>query len=520
MSANSPGPRTIQSLNMSRVLPFSRVLVANRGEIAVRICRSLKDMGIVSVAVHSDVDAQALHVLAADETVLLAGQGSGSYLEPAHIVAAAQQARCEAVHPGYGFLSEDPALPSALVAAGLVFIGPSAAAMEALGSKRRAKEVALAANVPVVPGFDTDDGDEEALQEEARKIGYPVLIKAVGGGGGKGMRLVEQDQDFAEAIAACRREAQSAFGSGDVLLERCIRPARHVEIQVLGDSQGRVVALNERECSVQRRHQKIIEEAPSPAVNPELRQRMMEAAVRLAEGVKYQNAGTVEFLLDPEGSFYFLEMNTRLQVEHPVTEMTTGLDLVQLQVYLAGGSSLRELLGDRDLSPRGHSIEARVYAEDPAAGFLPAAGVLSQVIEPRGPGVRIDSGVCTGSEVTVHFDPMLAKIIVHDADRASALSRMRKTLAESAYLGVSTNLDFLDRVFQSEEFQAGELSTDMLDRSPALAEDGGGQVPNAAYAGAALFQMLAVRSAPGDGSLEGLEEPWTSLGAIRLWEGA
>ena len=504
---------------MSRDLPFSRVLVANRGEIAVRICRSLKDMGIVPVAVHSAVDSGAVHVLAADEAVHLGGEGSESYLDPARIVRAAQQSRCEAVHPGYGFLSEDPALPSALEAAGLVFIGPTAAAMEALGSKSRAKEVALAVNVPVVPGFDSDKGDDKLLQDEARKIGYPLLIKAVRGGGGKGMRTVERDEDFEEALTACRREAKSAFGSGNVLLEQCIRPARHIEIQVMGDSKGRVVALNERECSIQRRHQKIIEEAPSPAVNEVLRQRMMEAAVRLAEGAAYQNAGTVEFLLDSEGSFYFLEMNTRLQVEHPVTEMTTGLDLVRLQVLLAGGASIEDVMGDYDLSPRGHSIEVRVYAEDPTNGFLPAAGVLSRVIEPEGPGVRVDSGVRSGSSVTVHFDPMLAKIIVHGADRDSALSRMRRSLSESAYLGVPTNLDFLDRVLASQEFRNGALRTDLVERNPSLGQDPGGLVPDAAYVGAALFQMLGARDARRDGTPEAPEDPWVTLGAMRLWRG-
>ncbi len=498
--------------------PFRRVLVANRGEIAVRICKSLREMGIESVAVHSEIDADAAHVTAAAFAVNLGGHdASSSYLQVPQLLDAGFGADCDAVHPGYGFLSEDADFVRALEAVGLEFIGPEADSMEILGSKHRAKEAAIAAGVPVIPGFNEDPGDDQRMFEEVAKIGYPVLIKASAGGGGKGMRLVHDEADFLEELAACRRESQSAFASREMLLEKYIHPARHIEIQILGDAHGNVIALNERECSVQRRHQKVIEEAPSPAVDADLRARMADAAVKLAKHVGYKSVGTVEFLVDSESEFYFLEMNTRLQVEHPVTEMTTGLDLVQLQVQVAAGASIPDLIGDRDLSPRGHSIEARVYAENPAQGYLPAAGVLTRVIEPTGPGVRVDSGVFEGAEISVHFDPMISKIIVHAPDRDTACRRMEQVLRDAVYLGVPTNLDFLGRVIRSEAFRSGAMHTGFLDEHPELAAASEEPPPEVAYIAAALCGVLGDQPVSSGSTDAADTATWNAVGAMRLW---
>jgi acetyl/propionyl-CoA carboxylase alpha subunit len=502
--------------------PFRRVLVANRGEVAVRICRSLHEMGIETVAVHSDIDATAPHVSAATLAVNLGGHdASSSYLQVPQLLDAGCDAECDAIHPGYGFLSEDANFVRALEAVGLEFIGPEADSMEILGSKQKAKEAAIEAGVPVIPGFNDDCGDDQQMLDEARKIGFPMLIKASAGGGGKGMRIVRQESDFLEEIAACRRESQAAFSSDEILLEKLVQPARHIEIQVLGDAHGNVVALNERECSVQRRHQKVVEEAPSPAVDADLRQRMSDAALRLSKHVGYKSAGTVEFLLDQDGEFYFLEMNTRLQVEHPVTEMTTGLDLVRLQVEIAAGASLPDLLGDRDLSPRGHSIEVRVYAEEPANGYLPAAGTLTRVIEPTGPGVRFDSGVHAGTEISVHFDPMISKIIVHAPDRDAACRRLERVLRETAYLGLPTNLDFLGRVIRSPGFRSGELTTAFLDDHPELAAGPEGAAPDVAYVAAALCDALRSGGPNGSNSEStpdgDASSPWNTVGSFRIW---
>ena len=499
---------------MSSEPPFRRILVANRGEIAVRICRSLKEMGIEPVAVHSNIDQDAPHVLAASKAHNLGGYDvSSSYLQVPQLLDAGCINECDAVHPGYGFLSEDPDFSRALEAVGMQLIGPEPESMEILGSKQKAKKAAIAAEVPVIPGCTEDSGDDQQMLAEACKIGFPILIKASAGGGGKGMRLVEQEADFLEELAACRRESQSAFHSREMLLERYLKPARHIEIQILGDSHGNIVALNERECSIQRRHQKVVEEAPSPAVSPELRQRMSDAAIRLAKHVGYQNAGTVEFLLDHEDNFYFMEMNTRLQVEHPVTEMTTGLDLVQLQVLIAAGAALPDLLAGRSNSPRGHSIEVRVYAESPEQGYLPAAGRLTQVLEPSGPGIRVDSGVHEGCDVSVHFDPMLAKIIVHAPDRESACRKMSQALKDTVYLGIPTNVDFLARVIDSPEFRAGQLSTSFLDEQPELAQGPSGSIPDIAYAAAALCRSLSTHKHSGSQS-----SPSTSNGSTELWD--
>lgn len=501
--------------------PFERVLVANRGEIAVRVCRALEELGCEPVTVHSDVDRDAAHVLATPRAQVrsLGGDSAAeSYLSIDKLLEAARATRCQAVHPGYGFLSENADFARAVGDAGLVFIGPEPSAMERLGAKHEARQIAEAAGVPTVPGFDQDTGDDRELAARAEDIGYPLLLKATAGGGGKGMRLLEDADGFAEAAAAARREAKAAFGNDRLILEKRIFPARHVEIQIFGDAHGDVVSLHERECSVQRRHQKILEEAPSPAVDASLRQRMGEAAVALARHVGYQNAGTVEFLLDAEGDFYFLEVNTRLQVEHPVTELVTGLDLVQLQIQIAAGAALADLIGARDVAPRGHALEARLYAEDPENGFLPAAGRLARVIEPRGPGVRVDSGVYPGVEIGVHWDPLLSKLIVHAPDRQTACRRMARALEEVVYLGTPTNVDFLRRVVVDEDFVAGRLRTDFLDTKPELLASDGALPPDRAYVAAAVTQALGhIRADSNIESAGPASDPWRNSGPLRLW---
>jgi len=506
--------------------PFSRVLIANRGEIAVRVARGLRELGIEVVAVHSDPDAGAPHVLAADRAVPLGGAAAtDSYLDIDQVVAAARDTGCEAVHPGYGFLSENPVFAKAVADAGMVFIGPEPHAMERLGSKQQAREVAKAAGVPVVPGIDNAVGTDEELLARAEEIGYPVMVKASAGGGGKGMRRVASPADFVEALHASRREAKSAFGDDRMILEKVVFPARHIEIQMMGDHHGNVVSFHERECSVQRRHQKVLEEAPSPAVDPDLRQAMGDAAVRLAKAIGYRNAGTVEFLLGPDGSFYFLEVNTRLQVEHPVTEMVTGVDLVHLQVQVAAGGDLSELLRGKDLTPRGHSIEARIYAEVPEEGYLPAVGTVVVARDPEGPGVRVDSGVVSGSEVTVHYDPMLAKLIVHAPDRDAACTRLVRALRDSVWLGLRTNVDFLTRVVEHEGFRSGDLRTDFLDLHPELTKGPARDVPTEAFVAAAVCGLLAPagegeRATAGVGGGGGLAPtPWQTLAGLRVWGG-
>lgn len=504
--------------------PFRRVLVANRGEIAVRVCRGLRELGIQSVAVHSDPDLRGAHVLAADLAVALGGNTAAeSYLDIERILAAARSSKAQAIHPGYGFLSENAAFARAVRDAGLVFIGPNPEAMEQLGSKQAAREVAKAAGVPVVPGTEQDDGDA-ALIAAARKIGFPLMVKASAGGGGRGMRRVERAQDLPDALAAGRREARASFGDDRMVLEKAVFPARHVEIQFVGDRHGRAVSFHERECSVQRRHQKVLEEAPSPAVDADLRRRMGAAAVTLAEQVGYDNAGTCEFLLDDAGNFYFLEVNARLQVEHPVTELVTGVDLVHLQVRVAAGARLDDLLAGVDLTPRGHAIEARICAESPEQGYLPAAGLLDLVREPEGPGVRVDSGVYSGWEVPVHYDSLLAKLIVHAPDRATACARMSQALRDCAYLGIATNVDFLRRVVDDAAFRSGDLRTDMLDRRPELARGPGDQPSDLVLAAAALCQAVAPHRAPAGaaGDSRGpsrASAPWHELTGLRLWEG-
>jgi acetyl/propionyl-CoA carboxylase alpha subunit len=442
---------------------FGRVLVANRGEIAVRVMRACRTAGLESVAVYSDADRDARHVALADAAVRLGpAPAHESYLSIPLLLAAAKETRCDAVHPGYGFLSENADFARAVTGAGLVWIGPPADAMEAMGSKISARKRMKAAGVPVVPGAligPFEEHEEKISFKEISSLGFPVLVKASAGGGGKGMRVVHSPSDLSEAISSCRREALAAFGDSTVYVEKYLSAPRHIEVQILGDTHGNVVALGERECSLQRRHQKVVEECPSPAVSPELRARLCQAAVEAARAVAYVSAGTVEFLVEPSGAFWFLEMNTRLQVEHPVTEEAFSVDLVALQLRIAAGERLPEL----PAAPAFHAIEARVYAEDPDAEFLPQAGRLLVWIEPSGPGVRVDSGVVSGQAVDVHYDPMLAKIVAKGRTREEARRRLVVALRETVALGVTTNLSWLGRLLESDPVVRGETHTGLLE---------------------------------------------------------
>ena len=471
-------------------LPIRKLLIANRGEIAVRIIRASRELGIASIAVFSDADAGAMHVRLADRAVAIGPPPpSESYLRGERLVQAALETGADAVHPGYGFLSENAAFASAVREAGLIFVGPPTEAIAAMGDKVQARELAASAGVPLVPGYHGADG----LPAAAARIGYPLLVKAAGGGGGRGMRIVRQRAELAEALANAQREAQAAFGNGAVYLEKYIDDAHHIEFQVFGDMHGRLVHLFERECSIQRRHQKIIEESPSPLLerHPDLRARMAEAAVAAAQAVGYCSAGTVEFIVDPvTRDFYFLEMNTRLQVEHPVTELVTGLDLLRLQLEVAAGQPLP--FTQQQVTTRGHALECRVYAEDPANSFYPSIGKLLRVVEPRGPGVRVDSGYQTGDSVSQHYDAMLAKVIVHAADRPAAIARMQAALSETVFLGLTTNLAFLRGVLAHPDFEAGTAGTQFVERELAgWQQSEPAEPPDAALVAAALAEYLA-----------------------------
>jgi 3-methylcrotonyl-CoA carboxylase alpha subunit len=443
---------------------FDKILIANRGEIACRVIRTARRLGIRTVAVYSEADADAQHVRQADEAFPIGGpRPQDSYLRGDAIIAVALQSGAQAIHPGYGFLSENADFADAVAAAGLVFIGPSAATMRRMGSKAGAKDLMQAAGVPVVPGYTGEDQSPALLQREADRIGYPLMIKAAHGGGGKGMRIVREAAQFLPSLESCQREAANAFGRDRVLLERYIEQPRHIEIQVFGDSHGRAIHLNERECSAQRRYQKVLEESPSPFLTPELRAAMGAAAVQAAHAIDYANAGTVEFIVAPDGGFYFMEINTRLQVEHPVTEMVTGLDLVEWQLKIAAGDPLP--LAQDAIVQRGHAIEVRLYAEDPEAGFLPGSGRLERLRLPAtGTHVRIDSGVVEGDTVTIFYDPMIAKLIVWDTDRRSALARMRDALAHCEIEGPKSNIAFLDRLLRHPVVVDGSIDTGYLDR--------------------------------------------------------
>ena len=447
---------------MSAIRPIRRVLVANRGEIAIRVLRACRELGVETVAVHSDVDRNARHVIDADQAVEIgAAAASASYLRGDAIIEAARKTGADAVHPGFGFLSENADFAQAVIDAGLAWIGPQPDVIRLMGSKVEARRHMRDSGVPVVPGYE-GTGEDADLVEAADGIGYPLLVKASAGGGGRGMRAVDGPEDLAEALAGARREAGSAFGDDQVYLEKRILRPRHVEVQVFGDAHGHVVHLYERECSVQRRHQKIIEESPSTAVNDALRARMGKAAVRAAQSVNYVGAGTVEFLLDEDGSFYFLEMNTRIQVEHPVTECITGTDLVAWQITVAEGNPIP--LAQEDIPRNGHALECRLYAEDPGRGFLPETGTILAYEEPSGPGVRVDSGVREGDVISAHYDPMIAKIVVHAPDRAHAIARMRRALSETVLLGVTTNQDYLRGVLGTSAFAAGDTTTDFVEQ--------------------------------------------------------
>ena len=498
--------------------PFKKILIVNRGEIAIRIIRACKELGIRTVAVYSDADKNALHVRQADEAILLGDSAPNeSYLNVEKLLNAARETSAEAVHPGYGFLSENADFAESVTNAGLIFIGPSPEAIRIMGDKAEAKIRMKAVGVPTIPGAE----DVETLAEfelASDEIGYPVLVKAAAGGGGKGMRVVWAKEELNDAIESARREALYAFGDDRLIVEKYLPKAHHIEFQVFGDSQGHITHLFERECSVQRRHQKVIEESPSPLLTPELRAKMGAAAEEVAKAVNYTNAGTVEFIVDPDThDFYFLEMNTRLQVEHPVTELVLGIDLAQWQIRVAAGEAFPYT--HETFPQRGHAIEARLYAEDPENNFLPSTGVIYQFIEPSGPGIRVDSGIATGSEVSHFYDPMLAKIIVHAEDRATAIQRLQSALRHTVVHGVITNIGLLQNVLNHDDFQAGIVTTrwaeEMLDElraSPNLAFE--------AIIAASLvdFGLLAASSAgcESQSSSPDPHSPWKTANGFRV----
>jgi len=476
---------------------FRKILVANRGEIACRVIAAARALGVRSVAVYSDADRDARHVSLADEARRIGpAEARQSYLDIAAILAAARDAGAEAIHPGYGFLSENEDFAAACAKAGIVFIGPSPEAIAAMGDKAAAKNLMEKAGVPLVPGYHGERQDADFLQTRADHVGYPVLIKASAGGGGKGMKIAADSKGFAAALASARREAKAAFGDERVLLEKYLERPRHIEVQVFGDAHGNVVYLFERDCSVQRRHQKVLEEAPAPGLSEGRRRQMGETAVAAAKAIRYTGAGTVEFIAAQDGTFYFMEMNTRLQVEHPVTEMITGLDLVKWQLAVAAGEPLP--LQQSEIRMRGHAVEARIYAENPAKGFLPSTGTLRRLREPQagefgpqaGP-VRVDSGVREGDAITPHYDPMIAKLIAWGEDRAMALGRLRAALAEVEIVGVATNVEFLARTVASAAFASADLDTHLIERSRAELFPAARGASDEDLAAAALAELLA-----------------------------
>ncbi|HDM66979.1 MAG TPA: acetyl-CoA carboxylase biotin carboxylase subunit, partial [Thermoplasmatales archaeon] len=441
---------------------FKKILIANRGEIAVRIIKACQELGVKTVAIYSDVDKNAPHVMIADEAVPLGDPTPiESYLNIPKIIEIAKERDVEAIHPGYGFLAENPDFAEACKTAGITFIGPTAKVISLMGDKIAAKKTMENAGVPVIPGYHGPKQDTESLVKEGEKIGFPLLVKAAAGGGGKGMRIVHSIDELPDAIESAKRESKSSFGDDTVFLEKYLDKPRHIEFQVLADNHGHTIHLFERECSIQRRHQKIIEETPSPVMTPELREKMGEAAVRAAEAVGYTNAGTVEFMVDGNLNFYFMEMNTRLQVEHPITEFTTGVDLVKWQIKIASDQELT--LKQDQLIQRGHAIECRIYAEDPSNGFLPSTGTLRRVEEPSGPNIRVDSGITSNLEVTPYYDPLLSKLIVAAENRNEAIDKMIWALSHYVVMGVTTNIPFLKKVLEHEEFRKGNITTHFID---------------------------------------------------------
>ena len=487
-----------------------RLLIANRGEIAVRIIRACRELGIESVAVYSEPDARAMHVAVADRAVSIGPAASAeSYLSGQKIIDAARSSGADAVHPGYGFLSQNAAFAAACEREGLIFVGPSARTITDMGSKIESRRIMQHAGVPVVPGDTPADQTDAGVRAAIDRMGLPALVKASAGGGGKGMRTIRERSEIAEAVPAARREALGAFGDGTLYVERLVDRPRHIEVQVFGDRHLHVVHLFERECSTQRRHQKVIEESPSPSISTDFRAAVTDAAVRAARAVSYQSAGTVEFLADVAGTrdearppFYFLEMNTRLQVEHAVTELVTGVDLVRAQLLVASGDPLP--WSQDALMQRGHAIEARIYAEDPASGFLPQAGTLLLYREPRMPGVRVDSGVAEGDEVSVHYDPLLAKVIARAEHRDLAIARLVSALRAYPVLGVRTNIPFLLRVLEHPDFRAGKVDTGFLDRQGAALAAAPSEVP------AFVRQAMAVHVDGGSRRPAGGRDPWDS----------
>ncbi len=492
---------------------FDSVLIANRGEIACRVIATCRRLGIRSVAVYSDADANSRHVRLADEALRIGpAPARESYLDIGKVVEAARRAGANAIHPGYGFLSENAEFAEACERAGIVFIGPPAAAIRAMGSKAAAKSLMRQAGVPMTPGYDGGDQGEDFLKQQADAIGYPVMIKANAGGGGKGMRRVESGADFAAALASCKREASASFGDDSVLLEKYLQAPRHVEVQVFADRHGNVISIFERDCSVQRRHQKVIEEAPAPGITARQRQALSDAACSAARAVGYVNAGTVEFLLDRDGNFYFMEMNTRLQVEHPVTEMITGLDLVEWQLRVAAGERLP--LRQEGLTLTGHAMEARIYAEDPAHDFLPSIGTLSYLCPPsESRHVRVDSGVEQGDQITPFYDPMIAKLIVWDESRDLAVDRMNDALAAFQITGVANNIEFLQRLFSSRSFASADLDTGLIEREQEWLKPQTSAAPEAALMLGGLAHILRESSLNG---IEGASSPWSVRDGWRL----
>lgn len=493
---------------------FTKILIANRGEIACRVIATCQRLGIATVAVYSDADRNARHVRLADEAIAIGpAPARESYLRGDAILEAARRTGAQAIHPGYGFLSENAGFAQACAEAGIVFIGPSAAAIRAMGDKSAAKALMQQAGVPLTPGYHGDEQIPEFLRKQADSIGYPVLIKASAGGGGKGMRRVDDSATFTEALASCQREAQSAFGNAHVLVEKYVERPRHIEIQVFGDSHGNVVYLFERDCSVQRRHQKVLEEAPAPGMTPERRAAMGKAAVDAARAVNYVGAGTVEFIAGPDGDFYFMEMNTRLQVEHPVTECITGTDLVEWQLRVASGEPLP--LQQDQLQIRGHALEARLYAEDADRGFLPSTGTLRHLRLPANTAhVRVDAGVEQGDAITPFYDPMIAKLIVWDVDRDAALRRMQQALAECEVVGVTTNAAFLRRLVMTDSFAQAKLDTALIEREQAALAPNDGDSDPALWALAAIAGVATSEAASRDP--RDPHSPWQAQDGWRL----
>ena len=498
---------------------FKKILIANRGEIAVRVMRACRELGIPSVAVYSEVDRASLHVRHADEAYFIGpAAATESYLNIEKILDVARRSGADAIHPGYGFLSENPRFARACREAGVKFIGPTAEAMELLGSKTRARQAMERAGVPLVPGSARGLEFDEAARVAAQ-VGYPIMLKAAAGGGGKGMRMVRSAEELRSAFDSARSEAERAFGDGEVYIEKLIENPRHIEMQVLADEHGHTVWLGERECSVQRRHQKVLEESPSPIVDPEMRRRMGEAAVKVAQTGGYTNAGTVEFLVDAEKNFYFLEVNTRLQVEHPVTEMVTGLDLVHLQIQIAAGEPLP--FRQQDVQLRGHAMECRIYAEDPDNNFFPSPGQITLLLVPAGPGIRRDSGMYEGWSVPLDYDPLLAKLIGYGSDRKQTIMRLRRALHEYFVGGIKTNISLFRRILKNPEFMAGELDTGFLDRLLANPETDPvkKEHPGIAAIAAGVFAVLEQASATQNGASGG-SAPASAKNGATSWKQA